>query len=55
MDHLSPNPLTSTSVRDLYPSVGGHKPEPEPDCPTRVASDLSSTDAVGGLGRVHID
>jgi hypothetical protein len=55
MDLLAPSPLTSTSVRDVQPSVGGQKPEPEPDCPTRMASDLSSADAVGGLGRVRID
>ena len=55
MDILARNPHTSTSVRHLQPSVGGLKQQPEPDCPTRVASDLSSADAVGGLGRVHID
>jgi hypothetical protein len=55
MDLLTRSPLTSTSVRDLQPIVGGQKPEPEPACPTRVASDISSADALCGLGRVRID
>jgi hypothetical protein len=46
---------SSTSVRDLQPIVGAQKPEPAPDCPTRVASDISSADALCGLGRVRID
>jgi hypothetical protein len=36
-------------------TVGGQKPEPEPACPTRVASYISSADALCGLGRVRID